>query len=116
MARKQIHERPFPVVRENIAERVVAVCHRNAAAYAVLRDRLFQYAKIHAGARMRWNLHGFHAERFDRLKDRKVSRTFRGDHVTRLADRSQAQIECFHGATRDRHVLWKKAAAEAYRS
>ena len=69
MTGKQIHERAFPLVRQDIAERVVAICHRDAAAYAMLRDRLFQYAKIHAGARVGWNLHGFHAERFDSLKD-----------------------------------------------
>src|SRR5438445_13065562 len=78
----------------------------------MLLDRLFQNAKIHTRMMVRWNLHSFHAERFDSLKDCKISWALRSDDIARFADRPQAQIERFHGTAGDRHVLREKAAAK----
>ena len=60
---------------------------------------------------MRWDFDGFHTQRFNDLKDCKVSWTFDGNHFAWTRDGPHCQIQRLHAAARNRQIIRRKAAS-----
>ena len=77
----------------------------------MLPDSSGKRVQIHARAGMCWNFDRFHPERFNDLKDGKVSWTLDSDDVARACHRTHREIQRLHTAAGNRQVIWRKAAA-----